>query len=173
MISKSGQSSTKPPPCSSAIDLRLSHGPALAIMMDFADYEAEGVQHQHPQGQLIFALHGAVTCKAESVVWVVPPHCGVWIPGGVPHSSEVTPNARITYLFVEPTGSRRSGVRIHNGLYHHVQKGAWDHAIALLCRSAFERRGRVTRCPSDVRRRQSQVNLVRKAGGRQPTGTWQ
>ena len=102
MIFKSGQSSTKPPPCSSAVDLRLSHGPALAITMDFADYEAEGLQHQHPQGQLIFALHGAVTCKAESVVWVVPPHCGVWIPGGVPHSSEVTPNARITYLFVEP-----------------------------------------------------------------------
>jgi len=102
MISKSGQSSNQSPPCSSAINLSLSHGPAMAIMVDFADYEAEGLRHQHPQGQLIFALHGAVTCKTESMVWVVPPHCGVWIPGSVPHSSEVTPNARITYLFVEP-----------------------------------------------------------------------
>ncbi|WP_105431853.1 helix-turn-helix transcriptional regulator [Neorhizobium sp. T6_25] len=101
MISKSGQTSNKPP-CSTAIDLSLSHRPAMAIRMDFADYEAEGVQHQHPQGQLILALHGAVTCRAESGVWIVPPDCGVWIPGGVPHSNQVTSNARLTYLFVEP-----------------------------------------------------------------------
>ena len=102
MISKSGQPSNKPPPCSTAIDLSLSHGPAVAIRMDFADYEAEGLQHQHRQGQLILALHGAVTCRAEGGVWIVPPDCGVWIPGGVPHSNQVTSNARLTYLFVEP-----------------------------------------------------------------------
>ena len=101
MISKSGQPSNKPP-CSTAIDLSLLHGPARAIRMDFSDYEAEGLQHQHPQGQLILALHGAVTCRAESGVWIVPPDCGVWIPGGVPHSNQVTSNARLTYLFVEP-----------------------------------------------------------------------
>jgi AraC-like DNA-binding protein/quercetin dioxygenase-like cupin family protein len=101
MIFKSGQPSNKPP-CSSACDLSLSNGPAMAMRMDFADYEAEGVQHQHPQGQLILALHGAVTCTAESGMWVVPPDCGLWVPGGVPHSNKVTPNARLTYLFVEP-----------------------------------------------------------------------
>ena len=102
MISKSGQPSNKPLPCSTALDLSLSHGPAMAIRMDFADYEAEGLQHQHRQGQLILALHGAVTCRAESGVWIVPPDCGVWIPGGVPHSNQVTSNARLSYLFVEP-----------------------------------------------------------------------
>lgn len=102
MISKSGQSLKKRPPCSAACDLSLSHGPAMAMRMDFADYEAEAHQHQHPQGQLILALHGAVTCTAESGVWIVPPDCGLWVPGGVPHSNQVTPNARLTYLFVEP-----------------------------------------------------------------------
>lgn len=102
MISKSGQPLDKPPPCSSACDLSLSHGPAMAIRMDFADYEAEGHQHQHRQGQLILALHGAVTCTAQSGVWIVPPDCGLWVPGGVPHSNRVTSNARLTYLFVEP-----------------------------------------------------------------------
>ena len=102
MISKSGQSSSKLPPCSAAIDLSLSHGTAMAIRMDFADYEAEAYQHQHRQGQLILALHGAVTCRAENGVWIVPPDCGFWVPGGVPHSNQVTANARITYLFVEP-----------------------------------------------------------------------
>ncbi|EHH03528.1 transcriptional regulator, AraC family protein [Agrobacterium tumefaciens CCNWGS0286] len=101
MISKSGQPSDKPL-CSTAIDLSLSQGPAMAFRVDFADYEAEGVQHQHPQGQLILALHGAVICTAETGMWVVPPDCGLWVPGGVPHSNKVTPNARLTYLFVEP-----------------------------------------------------------------------
>lgn len=91
--------------CSTAIDLSLSHGPATAIRVDFADYEAEEPQHQHRQGQLILALHGAVTCRTESGVWIVPPDCGVWIPGGVPHSNEVTSNARLTYLFVEPSAA--------------------------------------------------------------------
>ncbi|MGP4803128.1 AraC family transcriptional regulator [Agrobacterium cavarae] len=102
MISKSGQSLNKRPPCSTACDLSLAHGPAMAMRMDFADYEAEADPHQHPQGQLILALHGAVTCTAESGVWIVPPDCGLWVPGGVPHSNQVTPNARLTYLFVEP-----------------------------------------------------------------------
>ncbi|PJG46392.1 AraC family transcriptional regulator [Sphingobium sp. LB126] len=102
MISKSGQLSDKPRPCSTAIDLSLSHGPAMAIRVDFADYEAEVPQHQHRQGQLILAHHGAVTCRAGNGVWIVPPNCGVWIPGGVRHSNQVTSNARLTYLFVEP-----------------------------------------------------------------------
>ena len=102
MISKSGQSLNMRPPCSTACDLSLSHGPAMAMRMDFADYEAEADPHQHPQGQLILALHGAVTCTAGSGVWIVPPDCGLWVPGGVPHSNQVTLNARLTYLFVEP-----------------------------------------------------------------------
>ncbi|OZI42361.1 AraC family transcriptional regulator [Bordetella genomosp. 4] len=102
MISKLGQAANKRPPCGTAINLSLSRGPAMAIRVDFADYEAEGALHQHPQGQLVLALHGAVTCRAESRVWIVPPDCGVWIPGGVPHSNQVTSNARLAYLFVEP-----------------------------------------------------------------------
>ena len=102
MISKLGQFSNERPPCSTAIDLSLPHGPAMAISVDFAEHEAEGHEHQHRQGQLVLALHGAVTCRAEKGVWIVPPNCGVWIPGGVPHSNQVTSNARITYLFVEP-----------------------------------------------------------------------
>jgi hypothetical protein len=58
--------------------------------------------HHHRQGQLILALHGAVTCTAADGLWIVPPSCGVWIPGGVPHSNRPTPNARLAYLFVEP-----------------------------------------------------------------------
>lgn len=102
MISKSGQSAKTRRPCSADVDPDRSDRPAVALHVDFSDYEAEVPQHRHPQGQLILALHGAVTCTAANGLWIVPPDCGVWIPGGVPHSNQVTPNARLSYLFVEP-----------------------------------------------------------------------
>ena len=102
MISKSGQSARKLRPCNADFDPERSDRPAVALHVDFSNYEAEVPQHQHRQGQFVLALHGAVTCTAADGLWIVPPGCGVWIPGGVPHSNQVTPNARLCYLFVEP-----------------------------------------------------------------------
>lgn len=86
----------------SAFDPDLTDRPAVARQLDFADHEAEVPRHAHRKGQLILALHGAVTCTADNEIWIVPPNCGVWIPGGVPHSARATENARLNYLFVEP-----------------------------------------------------------------------
>ncbi len=86
----------------SAFDPDLTDRPAVARQLDFADHEAEVPRHAHRKGQLILALHGAVTCTAGNEIWIVPPNCGVWIPGGVPHSARATENARLNYLFVEP-----------------------------------------------------------------------
>ncbi|NKJ40457.1 hypothetical protein FHT28_007225 [Rhizobium sp. SG570] len=102
MISKSGQSAQKLRPCIADFDCNRSDRPAVAVDLDFSEYEAEVPQHQHRQGQLILALHGAVTCTSANGLWIVPPNCGVWIPGSVPHSNQVTANARLSYLFVEP-----------------------------------------------------------------------
>ncbi|KYQ97018.1 AraC family transcriptional regulator [Serratia plymuthica] len=76
--------------------------PAVARYLDFVDYEAEVPVHTHRKGQLIIALYGAVTCRAENEIWIVPPHCAVWIPGGIPHSAKATWNAHLNYLFIEP-----------------------------------------------------------------------
>jgi AraC-like DNA-binding protein len=94
-----------PRSCFDDFDPDWSNRPAFAVRLDFSDYEAEVHQHQHEQGQLILALHGAVTCKTENGLWIVPPDCGVWIPGGVPHSNQVTSNARLSYLFVQPAAA--------------------------------------------------------------------
>lgn len=32
---------------------------------------------------------------------MVPPQCGVWIPGGMPHSNRATANASICFLYVD------------------------------------------------------------------------
>lgn len=85
----------------SVFDPDLTDQPAVARLLDFAEYEAEVPVHAHRKGQLILALHGAVTCTADDEIWIVPPNCGVWIPGGMPHSVRATANAQLSYLFVE------------------------------------------------------------------------
>ena len=76
--------------------------PAVALHLDFRDYATEVPTHQHHKGQLVLALHGAVTCQVANGWWMVPPNCGVWIPGGMAHSNRATANARLSFLFVEP-----------------------------------------------------------------------
>ncbi len=76
--------------------------PAVASRLQVAEHDAEIPLHEHRKGQLILALHGAVTCEVANALWIVPPQCGVWIPGGMPHSNRATANARLCYLFVEP-----------------------------------------------------------------------
>ena len=86
----------------SVFDPDLTLLPAVAHKLNFADHDAEVPLHVHRKGQLILTLHGAVTCTTGNEIWIVPPNCGVWIPGGVPHSARATVNARLNYLFVEP-----------------------------------------------------------------------
>lgn len=102
MIFKTGQSASPLPTCDIGFDPDQSDRPAVAVRLDFRDYAAEMPRHRHRQGQLVLALHGAVTCAVGSGLWLVPPRCGVWIPGDLPHSNQVTSNARLAYLFVQP-----------------------------------------------------------------------
>lgn len=58
--------------------------------------------HFHRKAQLIFTLRGIVRCEADDGVWIVPPHCAVWIPGGMPHSAVLSGAVEIYCLFVDP-----------------------------------------------------------------------
>lgn len=79
--------------------------PAHALQLDFRDFDLEVPVHKHRKAQLVVALHGAVTCEAAGARWMVPPHCGVWIPSNVPHSNLATSNARLLHLFIEPSAA--------------------------------------------------------------------
>ncbi|MFK4825956.1 helix-turn-helix transcriptional regulator [Paenochrobactrum sp. BZR 588] len=88
-------------------DPDMNDRPVLAWQLDFKDYSTEIPVHRHRKGQLVLALHGAVTCQVYSEhdhngMLMVPPNCGVWIPGGVAHCNHATANARLSFLFVEP-----------------------------------------------------------------------
>lgn len=78
------------------------HEPAVAFRIEVSADEQTIPRHQHRKGQLILALHGAITCEVDQGVWMVPPQYAVWIPGQVPHSNRATPQARLCFLFIEP-----------------------------------------------------------------------
>ncbi|HEY1856326.1 AraC family transcriptional regulator [Acidocella sp.] len=76
--------------------------PVVALRVNLAGAESEQPIHQHRKGQLILALHGNVTCRVSDALLVVLPGASVWIPGGIPHSNQASPNAKIIFLFAEP-----------------------------------------------------------------------
>ncbi|WBL81872.1 helix-turn-helix transcriptional regulator [Bradyrhizobium xenonodulans] len=86
----------------SNLDVDDRSAPVIAVRVDVTGTRAEVPDHQHRKGQLIFALGGGVTCRVPSGLWMVPPHCAVWVPGGMKHSNLATANARLFFVYIEP-----------------------------------------------------------------------
>lgn len=61
--------------------------------------------HLHGQGQLVLSTQGVVACKVAGSHWIVPPHCALWIPAGLPHESHTSANARGYFLFIDPSAA--------------------------------------------------------------------
>lgn len=74
----------------------------VAVRVDVTETRAEVPSHRHRKGQLVFALGGGLTCRVPGGLWMVPPHCGVWVPGGMEHSNIATANARIFFVYITP-----------------------------------------------------------------------
>lgn len=96
----------KPQPATTLYDPDSTASPAVARHLDFVDYAAEVPVHTHRKGQLIIARYGAVSCYAENDIWIVPPDCAVWIPGGIPHSAKATRTRISTICLLSPARRR-------------------------------------------------------------------
>lgn len=84
------------------LDVNDVSAPVIAVRVDVIGTKDEVPDHRHRKGQLVFALGGAVTCRVPTGLWMVPPHCAVWIPGGMQHSNLATENARLVFVYIEP-----------------------------------------------------------------------
>jgi AraC-like DNA-binding protein len=62
----------------------------------------EHARHQHEKAQLLYTVRGIINCEIESGLWIVPPQCALWIPGGVPHSARGSGQTECYCLFVSP-----------------------------------------------------------------------
>jgi AraC-like DNA-binding protein len=63
--------------------------------------------HKHDWGQLICAASGVMTVHTTAGSWVVPPERGVWIPGGIMHSIEMSGQVSVRTLYFAPGFARR------------------------------------------------------------------
>lgn len=59
-------------------------------------------RHHHQRAQLLFTVRGVMNCEVQDAVWIVPPQCAVWIPGGLPHAVFGSGEVECISLFIEP-----------------------------------------------------------------------
>ena len=62
----------------------------------------EHQQHAHRKGQLMYTLRGVIHCEIEAGIWIVPPQCALWIPGGTFHAARGSGEAQIYCLLIDP-----------------------------------------------------------------------
>jgi AraC-like DNA-binding protein len=62
--------------------------------------------HHHRVAQMIYTARGLLTCEVSQGLWIVPPQCAVWIPGGVRHCVKGIGTVEIYSLFVDPASAQ-------------------------------------------------------------------
>ena len=73
---------------------------AMSASMISKDWES--AKHQHRKAQLLYSVRGIINCEIEDGIWVVPPQCAIWIPGGLLHRASGSGESHCYCLFVEP-----------------------------------------------------------------------
>ncbi|MEN2976435.1 helix-turn-helix transcriptional regulator (plasmid) [Tistrella bauzanensis] len=58
--------------------------PVVAMAAEFAEGNI-GTHHDHPRGQIEYALTGVMTAITDDGTWVVPPRTALWIPARTMH----------------------------------------------------------------------------------------
>lgn len=76
--------------------------PVVALSATLVAKDWENARHQHRKAQLVYSVRGVLNCEIEEGVWIVPPQCAIWIPGGLPHSARGSGETECYCLFVEP-----------------------------------------------------------------------
>ncbi|MFC6298054.1 helix-turn-helix domain-containing protein [Pseudomonas sp. CCM 7893] len=66
----------------------------------------EHAQHRHRKGQLLYTLRGIIHCEVEEGIWIVPPQCALWIPGGMLHAARGSGEAECYCLLIEPQAAQ-------------------------------------------------------------------
>lgn len=76
--------------------------PVSAMRASMVSKGWEKKRHQHRKAQLLYSVRGVLKCEIEDGLWIVPPHCAVWIPGNLPHAARGSGDTECYCLFIEP-----------------------------------------------------------------------
>ncbi|WP_132752737.1 AraC family transcriptional regulator [Variovorax atrisoli] len=81
----------------------------LAIGTDYAPGTLLEMHH-HRRAQFLYGATGLMEVGTDDGAWVVPPHCGVWIPANKPHRVRMV-GVSTRSLYIEPSAAPREGSR--------------------------------------------------------------
>ncbi|MEJ2457555.1 MAG: glycosyltransferase [Novosphingobium sp.] len=84
-----------------AFDSEAIPRPIVAVGMDLGDGIAQA-SHRHPKAELVLTTRGLLTCEVAKGLWMVPPQCALWIPGGMEHSGKASGELEAYVVFVDP-----------------------------------------------------------------------
>ncbi|MEX2247414.1 MAG: helix-turn-helix transcriptional regulator [Dehalococcoidia bacterium] len=63
--------------------------------------------HEHPGGQLDYAVSGVMTVTTPEGIWVLPPQRALWIPPGVRHDGQMAGPVAMRTIYVSPALAAR------------------------------------------------------------------
>ena len=78
----------------------------IAVSATSTSESWEHAPHSHRKGQLMYTLRGVIHCQIEAGIWIVPPQCALWIPGGMSHAARGSGEAQVYCLLIDPDAAR-------------------------------------------------------------------
>ena len=81
----------------------------LAIGTDYAPGTLLDT-HSHRRAQFLYGATGLMEVGTDDGAWVVPSHCGVWIPAGKPHRVRMVGGSTRS-LYIEPAAAPRASAQ--------------------------------------------------------------
>jgi len=83
-------------------DAELLPRAVIAVSATSTSESWEHAPHSHRKGQLMYTLRGVIHCQIEAGIWIVPPQCALWIPGGMSHAARGSGEAQVYCLLIDP-----------------------------------------------------------------------
>src|ERR1700737_2756055 len=78
--------------------------PVTALAVDYGPNDHVR-RHQHPVGQLIFAVRGVMVIRTAIGQWIVPTTRALWMPGSMTHAIRMVGHVRMRTIYVRPNAS--------------------------------------------------------------------
>jgi AraC-like DNA-binding protein len=76
--------------------------PVVTFGVSMPDASLELAPHTHRKAQVLLSLRGVLTCEAEGGLWLAPPQCAIWVPGGAVHALRASGAIEGYNAFIEP-----------------------------------------------------------------------
>jgi AraC-like DNA-binding protein len=82
------------------LDFHQTDRPMVAMDVDYPDGASTG-WHNHPRGQLLYAITGVMIVHSHAGTWIVPPSRALWLAAGLEHDVKMAGDVKIRTVFID------------------------------------------------------------------------